>query len=43
MFTVEQIEKAHDKVKTGADFPGYIHEIKEMGVIAFETWVTDSL
>lgn len=42
MFTVEQIEKAHAKVKTGADFPGYIQEIKEMGVIAFETWVTDS-
>lgn len=42
MFTVEQIEEAHDKVKTGADFPGYIQEIKEMGVIAFETWVTDS-
>jgi len=43
MFTVEQIEKAHANVKTGADFPWYIQEIKEMGVIAFETWVTDSL
>ncbi|MCS3530157.1 DUF1398 domain-containing protein [Chryseobacterium sp. JUb7] len=42
MFTVEQIETAHDKVKTGADFPNYIQEIKQMGVKSFETWVKDS-
>ena len=42
MFTVEQIEKAHEKVKSGADFPKYIQEIKQMGVSAFETWVNDS-
>ncbi|MBW8241395.1 DUF1398 domain-containing protein [Muricauda oceani] len=42
MFTVEQIESAHGKVKSGADFPNYIQEIKEMGVLAFETWVFDS-
>lgn len=42
MFTVQQIELAHSKVKTGADFPKYIQEIKNMGVTAFETWVTDS-
>lgn len=42
MFTVEQIENAHDKVKTGADFPDYIQEIKKMGVKSFETWVKDS-
>ena len=42
MFTVEQIEQAHTKVQTGADFPKYIQEIKQMGVIAFETWVSDS-
>ena len=42
MFTVEQIEKYHEKVKSGADFPGYIQEIKQLGVIAFETWVNDS-
>ena len=42
MFTVEQIEQAHTKVKSGADFPKYILEIKQMGVIAFETWVSDS-
>ncbi len=42
MFTVEQIELAHEKVKSGADFPKYIQEIKELGVTAFETWVFDS-
>lgn len=42
MFTVEEIEQAHSKVKSGADFPKYIQEIKALGVTAFETWVKDS-
>ena len=42
MFTVEQIKAAHSKVKSGADFPNYIKQIKLLGVNAFETWVTDS-
>lgn len=42
MFTVEQIETAHAKVKSGADFPDYIKEIKQLGVQSFETWVKDS-
>lgn len=42
MFSLEDIELAHNKVKTGADFPKYIQEIKGMGVTAFETWVSDS-
>lgn len=42
MFTVSQIEQAHSKVKSGADFPKYIQEIKQLGVIAFETRVIDS-
>ena len=42
MFTVEQIKTAHSKVKSGADFPKYIQEIKGFGVTAFETWVKDS-
>jgi uncharacterized protein YbcV (DUF1398 family) len=42
MFSVEQIEFAHSKIKSGAEFPKYIQEIKEIGVIAFETWVSDS-
>lgn len=42
MFTITQIKEAHNKVKSGADFPKYIQEIKALGVIAFETWVIDS-
>ncbi|WP_421945176.1 DUF1398 domain-containing protein [Pedobacter sp.] len=42
MFTVEQIQNAHSKVKSGADFPSYIQEIKKFGVTAYETWVKDS-
>jgi uncharacterized protein YbcV (DUF1398 family) len=42
MFTIPQIESAHSKVKSGADFPKYIQEIKEIGVTAFETFVVDS-
>lgn len=42
MFTIAQIHAAHDKVKSGADFPKYIQEIKDLGVIGFETFVVDS-
>ena len=33
MFTAEQIITAHSKVKSGADFPNYIKDIKALGVI----------
>jgi uncharacterized protein YbcV (DUF1398 family) len=42
MFTIEQIEQAHARVKSGADFPKYIKEIKDKGVQGFVTWVKDS-
>ena len=42
MFTLDQIKEAHSKVQSGADFPNYIQEIKQLGVTAFETWVIDS-
>ncbi len=42
MFTIEQIKAAHSKVKSGADFPKYIREIKALGVTSYETWVKDS-
>tara|TARA_A100000171_G_scaffold53096_1_gene76803 strand:- start:10226 stop:10615 length:390 start_codon:yes stop_codon:yes gene_type:complete len=41
MFTVEQIKAAHGKVKSGADFPAYIKEIKSLGVTHYEAYVTD--
>jgi len=41
MFTAEQIKAAHSKVKSGADFPAYIREIKMLGVTHYEAYVTD--
>lgn len=41
MFTAEQIKTAHSKVKSGADFPAYIKEIKAMGVTHYEAYVSD--
>lgn len=41
MFTAEQIKAAHSKVKSGADFPSYIKEIKGLGVTHYEAYVAD--
>jgi uncharacterized protein YbcV (DUF1398 family) len=41
MFTVEQIKAAHSKVKSGADFPAYIQDLKKLGVKYYETYVRD--
>ncbi|WP_312185717.1 DUF1398 domain-containing protein [Sphingobacterium sp.] len=41
MFTLEQIQTAHGKVKSGADFPAYIKEIKDLGVTHYEAYVSD--
>jgi len=41
MFTIEQIKAAHSKVKSGADFPAYVQDIKRLGVVYYETFVTD--
>lgn len=41
MFTVAEIKAAHSKVKSGADFPAYIQDIKRLGVTYYETFVTD--
>lgn len=41
MFTIEQIKAAHSKVRSGADFPSYIKELKQLGVVSYETYVTD--
>ncbi|HRO76320.1 MAG TPA: DUF1398 family protein [Crocinitomicaceae bacterium] len=41
MFTIEQINQAHSKVKSGADFPTYIQDLKKLGVIHYKTFVTD--
>lgn len=41
MFTLNQIKEAHSKVKSGADFPNFIKELKQIGVISYETFVAD--
>lgn len=41
MFTIAQIKEAHDKVKSGADFPKYIQDLINLGVIGYDTFVTD--
>lgn len=41
MFTIEQIKTAHSKVKSGADFPKYIQSLKEIGVNAYDNYVSD--
>jgi hypothetical protein len=41
MFTLDQIKLAHSKVKSGADFPAYIQELKVLGVTSYETFVGD--
>lgn len=41
MFTLEQIKQAHSKVRSGADFPAYISDLKALGVNGYETFVSD--
>ena len=41
MFTVEQIKVALSKIKSGADFPAYIQDLKKLGVVYYETCVAD--
>jgi uncharacterized protein YbcV (DUF1398 family) len=41
MFTVQQIKAAHQKVKSGADFPHYIQEIKALGLVRYEYMIAD--
>ena len=41
MFTLADIKAAHGKLKTGADFPSYIREIKQLGVTHYHSYVED--
>lgn len=41
MFTIKEIEAAHSKVKSGADFPAYIQDLAKLGVTSYETYVSD--
>lgn len=41
MFTLDQIQNASKKVKSGADFPQLVHDLKTIGVTHYETFVED--
>jgi uncharacterized protein YbcV (DUF1398 family) len=41
MFTLEQITTAHSKVRSGADFPAYIQEMKALGITRYDAFVGD--
>lgn len=39
--TLEQINNASKKVKSGADFPQFVHDLKQMSVTHYDTYVAD--
>lgn len=41
MFTLQQMQAAHNKVKSGADFPAYVQEIKNAGLLYYTFYVTN--
>jgi uncharacterized protein YbcV (DUF1398 family) len=41
MFTLEQIHAVHDKVKSGADFPNYVKDMKALGVKSYTAYVVN--
>lgn len=41
MFTIDQINEAFQKVKSGADFPQFIQDLKKMGIRHYDTFVAD--
>lgn len=41
MFTLQQLKAAHARVRSGADFPRYIQEIKQLGLVTYEFSVAD--
>jgi len=43
MFTIEEIQAAEAKVKSGADFPNFIQEIKAMGVVRNDVYVMNGM
>lgn len=41
MFTIAQIHEAFGKVKSGADFPQFVRDLKEIGVTHYDNFVSD--
>lgn len=41
MFSIEQIHQAFENVKSGADFPQFVQDLKEIGVTHYDNFVSD--
>lgn len=41
MFTIDQIHDAFGKVKSGADFPQFVQDLKAIGVTHYDNYVSD--
>jgi len=41
MFTLQQIQQTHSKVKSGADFPAYVRDLKQLGLSGYVAFVSD--
>lgn len=41
MFQLQDIYQAHAKVKSGADFPSYVRDLVQLGVMKYDTFVGD--
>lgn len=41
MFTLDQIKDIHSRVKSWADFPRYIQDLKAIGLLSYEIVVSD--
>ncbi len=42
-FTLQQLKDAHARVKTGADFPRYVQEIKALGLVTYDYLVQNGV
>jgi uncharacterized protein YbcV (DUF1398 family) len=40
-FTLDQIHAAAEKVRSGADFPRYVQDLKALGVRSYDNYVAD--
>ncbi|HET6225754.1 MAG TPA: DUF1398 family protein, partial [Bacteroidia bacterium] len=41
MFTITQIKDANSKVQSGSDFPAYVQDLIKLGVVSYDTHVSD--
>jgi hypothetical protein len=39
MFTLQQINASHAQVKSGADFPRHVQNLKQLGLVSYDHYV----